>query len=291
MSAARGTCRPSFPPDSSTNSPSIFFSVGDTSSAAFEITLIRLSETKENQLGHCSAILISLIDRPRACKSCSRKKKKKFLVCVASGGACASRVYAVSGETPWLNTTTACSFPRPWLHPATSSRWPARRYEHDETPKSASKRPASEYTGVYSHPAFGNFSVYVTASGALAYSYGTLLRGRLDPAETSDKFYMSLDPPLDYRMVFYPLYPNGFPVYFGAPRGAGRRQTIKVPYLEFSLPPTFRRHAHAALRQSQTNRNSSFNGSVTVPRNYFLVLSVLAMSYLSRLTDSTVHRV
>ena len=103
------------------------------------------------------------------------------------------------------------------------------------------KRPLQEYTGTYQHPGFGDFTVYINeSSGGLRYEFGLLLKGALNPTGESEDFFMLIEFPLDYGMVWYPQYPDGFPAYFGRD-GEGNVDTITVPYLEFSLPPTFSR--------------------------------------------------
>ena len=104
-------------------------------------------------------------------------------------------------------------------------------------------RPLEDYVGQYDHPGFGIFNVYLNDSDAsLYYTFGLLLSGRLDSvAEDSDDFYMLVDYPLDYRMQFFPQYPNGFPLYFSADEEEGIVESVSVPYLEFNLPPVFHR--------------------------------------------------
>ena len=157
---------------------------------------------------------------------------------------------------PWLNVSTGCTFPAPWVN---SSRVHERRNVTETTEQRpsgidpAQERPNTQYIADYEHLAFGNFTVYLH-NGSLRYIFGLLLRGQLNPSETVDKFYMSLDQPLTYRTVFYPQYPLGFPVYFVRRGGMSAEvDAVKVPYMEFSLPPVFtkvRTSSNGGLRAS-----------------------------------------
>ena len=147
---------------------------------------------------------------------------------------------------PWLNVSTGCSFPAPWVN---SSR--VRERQADTKP--TQQRPSIHYVGVYEHLAFGNFTVYLS-NDFLHYTFGILLHGRLNPSETRDKLFMTLDQPLAYRMNGYPEYPHGFPVYFTNSRGSGSDvDAVTVPYLESRLPPVFEkagRYRNVGVRKS-----------------------------------------
>ena len=143
---------------------------------------------------------------------------------------------------PWLNVSTGCSFPAPWVK---SSQ--VRDRQEYTTP--TQQRPSLEYVGVYEHMAFGNFTVYLN-NDSLRYEFGLLLHGRLNPSDTTDKFFMTLDQPLAYRGNGYP---HGFPVYFTQSGGSGGDvDAVAVPYLESRLPPVFKKaaiHPNAGLRK------------------------------------------
>jgi hypothetical protein len=69
------------------------------------------------------------------------------------------------GETPWLNTTTACSLPAPWGPPFVSTP-PPPDSSAPSRPSRASRpywnisRPVDDYIGIYGHPGFGNITVF-----------------------------------------------------------------------------------------------------------------------------------
>ena len=101
------------------------------------------------------------------------------------------------------------------------------------------RRAHSAYAGDYEHPGLGVFTVFEDGDD-LRYEFGLLLRGMLlNDSHVADKFYMLLDPPLDYRAAYYADYPYSFPVYFSGNSDTGAVESVQVPYLEFSLPPTF----------------------------------------------------
>ena len=78
------------------------------------------------------------------------------------------------GETPWLNESTACTYPAPW-HPA---------HEPDNTVsiERETSKPvpykASMYTGVYGHYGFGVIRIY-TENNEMYMKYGRYGRARL----------------------------------------------------------------------------------------------------------------
>ncbi|XP_067660404.1 uncharacterized protein [Haliotis asinina] len=139
------------------------------------------------------------------------------------------------GESPWLNSTTGCTYPSPWDPPKQTRD---RRNAHDGDVTSDDSTDVSDYIGNYFHPAFGTFSVFQDG-GQLKYSFGVLLRGDLN-LQSRDQFYQTLDFPLTFRMVDFPEYPKGLPVSFSR-NDQGAVSSVKIPYLEFSEPPVFNR--------------------------------------------------
>ena len=140
----------------------------------------------------------------------------------------------LTDEEPWLNETTGCTYPSPWgrAMPNAIVQFPSRR-------RSAVHRELSDYEGVYSHEAFGDFTVtYHAENSTLAYRFGILLHGELNPAEDPDDFHMTIGYPLTYRMAFFPQYPDGYPIYFGSSE-EGEIVSVTVPYFESGYPPTF----------------------------------------------------
>ena len=161
----------------------------------------------------------------------------------------------------WLNETTTCTFPDPWRPaPVTGDTTFAELWTEDDEDLVTSqptrappnpfhkligkksqptiKRALSDYAGSYGHLAFGLFTIYEDEeSGALRYRFGALLKGELVPTETADEFLMTVEYPISYRSVFYPQYPDGYPVYFSDVDTVIDK--VSVPYLEFDQPPVF----------------------------------------------------
>ena len=133
---------------------------------------------------------------------------------------------------PWLDVTTACTFPAPWVNAT------ARQKPPGIVKDPVDQRPLTEYVGDYGHCGFGNFSVYLE-DDSLRYTFGLLLRGPLKPSEKRDTFYMTLDHPLTAEN-YNPVYPRGFPVSFSESDGSGGNvDKVQVTYLEATLPPVF----------------------------------------------------
>ncbi|XP_002731344.1 uncharacterized protein LOC100376556 [Saccoglossus kowalevskii] len=98
------------------------------------------------------------------------------------------------GEEPWLNTTTACTFPEPWEEKSI----PAEQYNIWGGPSQANSvlalsdlqlnatRPLGDYEGIYNHKALGNTTIYMDESATLRYNYGTYGIGELK--RTGDEF-------------------------------------------------------------------------------------------------------
>lgn len=141
---------------------------------------------------------------------------------------------------PWLNGSTACTFPAPWVRSS-------RAHHRENYSDTGTQYPNPTYVGVYENSAFGSFTVYVKNNTVklpfLHYKFGLLLSGRLNPSERNDKFLMTLDEPLTYRQNFNPQFEVGFPIYFSIRTDGWNVQAVSVtvPYLEFSLPPVFKK--------------------------------------------------
>ncbi|XP_071088264.1 gigasin-6-like [Haliotis cracherodii] len=129
------------------------------------------------------------------------------------------------GETPWLNSTTGCTYPAPWEPPKQPR---PRRNAYEDSTTTDDPADISEYVGDYIHPAFGTFRVFQDG-GQLKYSFGVLLRGDLN-LKSCDQFYQTLDFPLTFRIVGYPEYPKGFPISFSRD-DQGTVSSVRIPYL------------------------------------------------------------
>lgn len=86
------------------------------------------------------------------------------------------------GHEPWLNSSTVCSFPEPWKTKSKSSKT-----EVDKNIKS--KRPLSDYEGVYENKAYGKMEVYFNVSNNRLMAkcgFGQMI---LYPKTTANQFY------------------------------------------------------------------------------------------------------
>ena len=93
------------------------------------------------------------------------------------------------GEEPWLNTTTACTFPRPWRKPRPK---PPPSPRDLMTPRTSHALPNNqqEYVGVYKNPGFDDAIITFNESqNVLQFQMGNLLRALLLYNETLDTFF------------------------------------------------------------------------------------------------------
>ncbi|XP_066287724.1 uncharacterized protein [Branchiostoma lanceolatum] len=78
----------------------------------------------------------------------------------------------ILGLDPWLNTTTACSYPQPWG---------TRPADHLPAPPAISRdfpRDKRDYVGSYGNQVFGNLTIFLnSADGTLRFRAGLLGRG------------------------------------------------------------------------------------------------------------------
>ncbi|XP_060074177.1 protein flp-like [Ylistrum balloti] len=82
------------------------------------------------------------------------------------------------GETPWLDSSSACSFPAPWSDVSPSV--PVTGMSQFRTFWNSSQ-PMEFYIGSYGHPAFGNISVTIENQTQLMLYYGRFGRMVLTP--------------------------------------------------------------------------------------------------------------
>ena len=90
------------------------------------------------------------------------------------------------GLDTWLNETTLCSYPTPWLHRA--AYLPHKEHVPVNQTFQAT-RPLVDYVGTYGNLALGNISVYLNESESfLRMSYGRIGKFRLHPNGPADSF-------------------------------------------------------------------------------------------------------
>ena len=168
------------------------------------------------------------------------------------------------GVTPWLNLTTACTFPRK----TTTSRG---QYTNDVTAFKCAL-PLSSYEGVYGNFAYGNVSVYINrTTNDLRIRYGVLGFWRLHcDTEGENLFFV--------QQAGYMIYDMGlarFVIEKGVPR------TLVIPGFDWKYPPTFER----GLRMSDApsfslNRQGKVSCLVASDAERFGACLVLIVSVL-----------
>ena len=93
------------------------------------------------------------------------------------------------GETPWLNTSTACTYPEPWSKPPKS-----RVHEIVETPISIGN--PNELAGTYTSDLFVELNVY--SNGTTIHMDLNRARAVLHPSSEKDRFLYDLVSPIEY---------------------------------------------------------------------------------------------
>ncbi|CAH1778290.1 unnamed protein product [Owenia fusiformis] len=103
------------------------------------------------------------------------------------------------GLDPWLNKTTACTFPEPWA-PGPPSVNPVLPVYNDTAP-----RPLVDYEGTYGHLAFGNVTFTLNATiNKLYMRYGPFFEGHCSYDATQGVFMMSYEGIYKYRNDYFP---------------------------------------------------------------------------------------
>ncbi|XP_070561631.1 uncharacterized protein [Ptychodera flava] len=120
------------------------------------------------------------------------------------------------GEEPWLNATTACTFPEPWqpssegVSASFASKRDKRNGENDKklnkikSHKVHSARPLDDYVGVYGHKALGNCSIWLEDdSENLRYRYGEYGLGELVQSPQENVFVITMIGPMAWYLDTY----------------------------------------------------------------------------------------
>ena len=89
---------------------------------------------------------------------------------------------------PWLNKTTACTFPDPWRDQKTAET------KEKEAPTAANN--FTEYSGSYEYPLFPNVEVYANSSNLLFTS--NHIHGVLHPSSDKDRFLSEITYPWEF---------------------------------------------------------------------------------------------
>ncbi|CAH1794242.1 unnamed protein product [Owenia fusiformis] len=142
------------------------------------------------------------------------------------------------GETPWLNETTACTFPAPWE----PSNYDNGEVDDVSVVNYNSSRPLEEYTGLYGNYGYGNVSIVLnTTTQTLELIYGPKGRWLLHPTAMDDVFTGEGQEPFWY----WTLRNSKF-----ATKGGNEIATLTLPGFENSLPPVFEKNVQMSSAPS-----------------------------------------
>lgn len=89
-------------------------------------------------------------------------------------------------QEPWLNETTACTFPEPWKNKTST----------EVNTNAAPVRNYTEYEGFYGNHLFADVEVYVNSSELLLNS--NHIHGTLHPYTEKDKFFYQITYPWEF---------------------------------------------------------------------------------------------
>ena len=135
------------------------------------------------------------------------------------------------GEEPWLNLTSACSFPEP-----TKMRKP--RVDFRNLDSHVIAMPLSSYAGTYGNFAYGNLTVSVDADAdRLVLHYGVLGHWILHPEEEPHHF-VGEGQGHTWSMSLYNVAFSGI--------NGGSAQYVELPSIDSRAPPLFERGLKAA---------------------------------------------
>ncbi|XP_014768721.1 uncharacterized protein LOC106868112 [Octopus bimaculoides] len=178
------------------------------------------------------------------------------------------------GQEAWLNQSSSCTFPDPWLHnynktkhrktsgrvmvaqkssslekngaEAFHRRWRSKQHKKKNRFPDLQRyqRPLSEYVGIYGHPAFGNITIYLNSSTQQLYlAHGKFGQGILLPTNKIDKFHMRFQGLLRY-MSEADGWDMEFPIIFqSAKDDSSKIDFLYAHFIEKTVPPLFQRGA------------------------------------------------
>ncbi|XP_061174525.1 uncharacterized protein LOC133183606 [Saccostrea echinata] len=124
--------------------------------------------------------------------------------------------------TSWFNESILCNYPEPWYHGY------HRAHHVDKTIHPS--RPLTEYTGLYTNPAYGDVFIFMNKMNKLEMSYG-MGSWILYPKHKRDQFSGSSTGDI-YRVVELST------VEFFAD-GHGKINSVKQPSFDWDEPPVF----------------------------------------------------
>ncbi|XP_070564933.1 uncharacterized protein [Ptychodera flava] len=145
-------------------------------------------------------------------------------------------------QEPWLNSSTACSFPSPWK-PIANDASESRLYPPAIMPLSDSNT-LREYEGSYIHHAYGKLTIKINSTdGKLHFQYGNLGRGFLTAVDLEDTFSMTVN-----TVIWY--LASGVKVKFMR-TATGQVNEVLFPFeTSYTTSPKFQRDLVGPLHDS-----------------------------------------
>ncbi|XP_006812257.1 uncharacterized protein LOC100377760 [Saccoglossus kowalevskii] len=135
------------------------------------------------------------------------------------------------GEEPWLNSTTACTFPSPWIPSPSNGGIKGKPVKSSDSHEIITTRPPEDYTGVYGHKGLGNNTVYIDKDGVtLRFLYGVYGNGILIPTADELRFNFRIEGPMEWYYEYYSLMVPIF-AQFSSSSGPGKEiDELRLPY-------------------------------------------------------------
>ena len=184
------------------------------------------------------------------------------------------------GEMPWLNTTTICTFPKPWKteeKPEESDDEPASFHELSQQ---NSPHRSSEYMGKYSNPGFGDVIISSGVHTPLGFKMGQILEADLHYNASEDKFYTNFTGKYWY-------FKERIPLQFGDYITNKGYDTVYIPlyspFDQVEAMPFFK----GSSKEKYYTLRGDFNGYCTLNAgnriyrdNTFFIISISCLFYV-----------
>ena len=166
-------------------------------------------------------------------------------------------------EEPWLNASTVCSFPKPWMP------------DHNDTTPSLNitegdpARDLAAYTGQYGNAAQGRIYVYLNGSNNLKLQYGRRGDYQLIPSNIPDVFIADGTGLNWFRNL-------GYAIFLQSESGK-KLDRIRITALRQSESPLFVRdwRPDFLTTQGPSTTRSSSSGAYTMVKFNVFVLSIV----------------
>ncbi|XP_074651083.1 uncharacterized protein LOC141905899 [Tubulanus polymorphus] len=157
------------------------------------------------------------------------------------------------GLPVWLNKTTVCSYPQPWVRntPKTKTEMkPARIVKKNVSHK------LEEYTGEYGNLAFGNITVSLDVEkSTLYFAFGRYGRAQLVPVDTRDQFAIKWTGVLSYLHDSDVQLPPNIVRFYANPTNENR-----ISRLSINLDPSISTNFSKGLKLTDTPKTKYYDG-------------------------------